>query len=188
VGRRCTLARRHSTQGPEAERRWRQVNVRLLPGGQGHIMKKLALRGHAPGRAPRLLWRRHCAGRRAPPPRAGGPPVTAPAAGTFVDRRRPPVRRPRRSKRSGIGVLVLLCVSALGAVEYLRRSPSPPRLRSCISPRRSRRYSPRRPPPRMRSGAARGEGSIQPAGAGGGIPPRDQRQHRCAALSMGHRR
>jgi len=57
--------------------------------------------------------------------RVEGTPVTAPAAGTFLDRRRPPVRRPRRSRRSGIGVLVLLCVSALGAVEYLRPAPEP---------------------------------------------------------------
>ncbi|MFL5604827.1 MAG: D-Ala-D-Ala carboxypeptidase family metallohydrolase [Gemmatimonadaceae bacterium] len=51
--------------------------------------------------------------------------MTAPAAGTLVDRRRPAVRRPRRSRRSGIGVIVLLCLSALGVVEYLRPEPEP---------------------------------------------------------------
>jgi uncharacterized protein YcbK (DUF882 family) len=51
--------------------------------------------------------------------------VTAPAAGTFIDRRRPPVRRPRRSRRSGIGLFILLGISGLGAVQYLRPEPAP---------------------------------------------------------------
>ena len=65
--------------------------------------------------------------------------MTAPTAGAFIERRRPPVRRPRRSRRSGVGLFILFGLSALGAVQYLRPDPAPsapvfPNLAAAIAP------------------------------------------------------
>jgi uncharacterized protein YcbK (DUF882 family) len=50
--------------------------------------------------------------------------VTAPAADAFVERRRPPTRRPRKRGRK-VAVVVLLGVSAAGAIQYLRPDAAP---------------------------------------------------------------
>ena len=47
--------------------------------------------------------------------------MTAPAPATLIDRRRPPVARARRS-RSGIGAVLLLGLSAVGAIQLFRDS------------------------------------------------------------------
>jgi uncharacterized protein YcbK (DUF882 family) len=51
--------------------------------------------------------------------------VTAPASTPYIERRRPPVNRPRRS-RSGIGAVVLLGIGAVGAIQLFRPAAEAP--------------------------------------------------------------